>query len=72
MKSYISKGKDGLYIIVDRPKESETDYSFTKDFNFIDAQEEGGVAYPVIEDEIEAIYEACKEFLEERGDDVEE
>jgi hypothetical protein len=72
MKAYIKREvNNAMWLIVDRSEKEDIDFSFTADYEIRDEDDKRGVAYPILEDEIEAIYEACKQFLVERGDDVE-
>lgn len=72
MKAYIKReANNAMWLIVDRSEKEDIDFSFTKDYEIRDVDDKRGVAYPILEDEIEAIYEACRKYLEERGDNVE-
>ena len=61
MKARIDKDKDNLWLIVEHAQEGDS--ILRRSFINRDSTDNLSVAYPVLEEEIEPIYECLKEYL---------
>lgn len=69
MKAYIKEVKNSLWLIVDR---EQTELTLRRLDDIIERPEDtdNGVAYAILAEEVEAIRDACEEWLEQESQET--